>query len=171
MRSIPSFASVLTVFCLAVSPSFAATPATPKSGHSQIVIVFKDGHRQSYNLAEIERIEFPNAPLTAGEASAANPSLPSRAHFVGKWEVGDGMGSTFTITLEDNGDAWKSLNHVRGHWVYVDGEARVTWEDTWTDVIRKVGTYYQKFAYKAGHSVTDAPDNLDSARLITPRPI
>ena len=39
------------------------------------------------------------------------------------------------------------------------------------DVIRKVGSYYQKFAYKAGHSVTDAPDNVDSARLMTPHPI
>ena len=103
MRLIPSVAGLATVLCFAVFPTFAATPPTPKSGHSQIVIVFKDGHRQSYNLADIERIEFPWAAGTA--AALPSSSHPSRAHFVGKWEVGDGMGSTFTITLEDNGDA------------------------------------------------------------------
>ncbi|MGD0546601.1 MAG: hypothetical protein ABR991_02090, partial [Terracidiphilus sp.] len=123
MRLISSVAGLATIFCLAVSPSFAATPPTPKSSHSQILIVFKDGHRQSFNLADIDRIEFPLASTPIAAGMPASPSLPSRAHFVGKWEVGDGMGSTFTITLDDNGDAWKSLNHVRGHWVYVDGEA------------------------------------------------
>ena len=28
--------------------------------------------------------------------------------------------------------------HEHGKWVYVDGEARVTWDDGWQDVIRKV---------------------------------
>ena len=35
-----------------------------KNGSGQIVIVFKDGHRQSFNMGEIARIEFPGgAPV------------------------------------------------------------------------------------------------------------
>lgn len=171
MRLIVSVAALATMLCLAVPSGFAKTPPASKSSSGTIVIVFKDGHRQSFNLSDIDRVEFPASATAAGEKGAVNPLLPSRAHFLGKWEVGDGMGSTFFITLEENGDAWRSLNHEHGKWVYVDGEARVTWDDGWQDVIRKVGSIYQKFAYKAGRSVTDTPDNVDSARYTTPRPI
>ncbi len=171
MRLIVSVAGLATLLCLAVPSGFAKTPPASKSSSGTIVIVFKDGHRVSFNLSDIDRVEFPAAPTAAAEKGPGGPSLPSRAHFLGKWEVGDGMGSTFFITLEENGDAWRSLNHEHGKWVYVDGEARVTWDDGWQDVIRKVGSIYQKFAYKAGRSVTDTPDNVDSARYANPRPI
>ena len=172
MRLFVGVAGLATMLSFAAS-GYAVTPSSPKSGSGAIVIVFKDGHRLSYKLSEIERVEFPaSADVAADKDKApANSQLPSRTRFLGKWEVGDGMGSTFTITLEDNGDAWRSWNHEHGHWVYVDGEARVTWADGWQDVIRKVGTYYQKFAYKAGRSVTDTPDNVDSARMSSPHPI
>jgi hypothetical protein len=171
MRLIVSVAGLATMLCLAVPGGFAKTPPASKSSPGMIVIVFKDGHRQSFNLSDIERVEFPAAADTAAEKGPVNAQLPSRSRFLGKWEVGDGMGSTFFITLEENGDAWRSLNHEHGKWVYVDGEARVTWDDGWQDVIRKVGSIYQKFAYKAGRSVTDKADNVDSARFTTPHPI
>jgi hypothetical protein len=136
-----------------------------------MVIVFKDGHRQSFNLSEIERVEFPAAPVATGESVPANPSWPSRAHFLGKWEVGDGSGNNFFITLEENGDAWRSLRHIHGKWSYVNGEAQVVWDDGAQDAIRKVGTSYQKFAYGEGKSFTDAADNVTGARNTSPHPI
>ncbi|MGA3371989.1 MAG: hypothetical protein ABSC48_09530 [Terracidiphilus sp.] len=173
MRLIVSVAGLATMLCLAVPCGFAKTPPASKDSSGTIVIVFKDGHRQSFNLSDIDRVEFPAAPTVAGEKSPGGPLLPSRAHFLGKWEVGNGSGGTFFITLEANGDAWRATagSHEHGTWVYVDGEARITWEDGWTDVIRKVGSIYQKFAYKPGRSVTDTPDNFDSAKYATPRPI
>jgi hypothetical protein len=172
MRLIVSVASLATMLCLALPSGFAAPPA-PKSGHGMIVIVFKDGHRQSFNLADIERVEFPVTPAAAAAAETVpvNPILPSRGHFLGKWEVGDGMGNNFFITLEENGDAWRSLRHEHGKWEYVNGEARITWDDGPRDAIRKVDSHYQKFAYGSGKSFTDEADNITGARNTTPRPI
>lgn len=164
-------AALATVIGLALPAGFAHAAPAPKSGNGTLVIVFNDGHRQSYNLSDIERVEFPEGSAAASQTAPVTGQLPSRGRFLGKWEVGDGMGSTFFITLEENGDAWRSRNHEHGRWVYVDGEARVTWDDGWQDVIRKVGSIYQKFAYKAGRSVTDTPDNVDSARSTTSHPI
>jgi len=135
------------------------------------VIVFKDGHRQSFNLGEIERVEFPAAPAAAVASASGNSLMPSRAHYIGKWEVGDGSGNNFYITLEENGDAWRSLRHIHGRWDYVDGEARVTWDDGAHDAIRKAGSSYQKFAYGERKSFTDIPDNVASARNTSPHPI
>jgi hypothetical protein len=90
---------------------------------------------------------------------------------VGKWEAGDGNGGTFYITLDESGDAHRSIGGVHGKWAYVDGEAHITWDDGAQDAIRKVGSRYQKFAYEAGKSFTDVPDNVASAHLTNPRPI
>jgi hypothetical protein len=171
MRKIVSIAALAAVFCLAVPSVFATPPAASKSGSGTIVIVFKDGHRQSFNISEILRVEFPAAANAAVETGSADAHLPSRNHFVGKWEVGDGVGHNFFITLEGNGDAWRSLRHVHGKWVYVDGEARISWDDAAQDAIRKVGSGYQKFAYAAGKSFTDTPDNVTSARNTNAHPI
>jgi hypothetical protein len=171
MRSIISVAGLATILSLAVPAGFAKTPPASKSSPGTIVIVFKDGHRQSFKLSDIMRVEFPAAGDAAGTAINVSPMLPSRGHFIGKWEVGDGVGGTFTITLEDNGDAWRSLHHEHGRWAYVDGEARVSWDDGWQDAIRKVGSGYQKFAYSPGKSFTAPPDNVGSARSTTPHPI
>jgi hypothetical protein len=164
MRKFVAAAGLAALLCLAVSPDFAKTPPTAKTAAGTIVIVFKDGHRQSFNLSEVARIEFPGAAESAAPAAAANSTAPSRGHFLGEWEVGDGSGATFTITLYDNGDAYRSLGHVHGKWVYVDGEARVTWNDGAQDAIRKVGSIDQKFAYRKGKSFTDKPDNVAGAR-------
>ncbi|MGD0801431.1 MAG: hypothetical protein ABR906_08960 [Terracidiphilus sp.] len=171
MRLIVGVASLVTSLCLVVPCGFAKTPPAQKNIPGTVVIVFKDGHRQSYNLSDIERVEFPAAPAAVAESAPVNSLLPSRGHFLGKWEVGQGNGSNFFITLEESGDAWRSLGNKHGKWVYVDGEARITWDDGPLDAIRKVGSHYQKFAYHAGKSFTDTPYNVTSARNTVSHPI
>lgn len=157
-------AAALALFLVPVA--FAAPPAKPAPG--SMVIVFKDGHRQSFNLAEIERVEFP----VAGEpATASSGAGPSRSHYVGKWEVGDGQGNNFYITLWENGDAYRSLGNVHGKWTYADGEARATWNDGNKDAIRRVGSGYQKAAYGPAKSFSDNPDNVANAVNTAHKPI
>jgi hypothetical protein len=167
MRKIVSAAGVAAVLLLTVCSGFAAPPAASKAAPGTIVIVFKDGHQQSFNLADIERVEFP----TTQPGNAANNTGPSRGHFLGKWECGDGNGGTFHITLDEDGNAMRSIGDVHGKWVYVNGEAQITWDDGAEDAIRRVGSRYQKFAYSAGKSFTDVPANVANARNTTPKPI
>lgn len=171
MRKIVSVASLAAILCFAVSSGVAKTPPPSKSGAGTIVIVFKDGHRQSFNLADVARVEFPGSGDVASSTSATGTVLATREHFLGKWEVGEGNGNYFFITLKDSGDAERSLGDIHGKWVYVDGEARVTWDDGAQDAIRKVGSKHEKFAYEAGKSFTDKPANVTSARNTTPHPI
>lgn len=171
MRSILQAAGLATLISLAVPVGFAKTsPPAAKSGAGTIVIVFKDGHRQSFNLSDVLRVEFP-ASESSTPSAPGGTLLPSRGHFIGKWEVGDGNGRSFYIILEDNGEAKKTLGDARGRWVYVDGEAQVSWDDGWRDAIRKVGSKYQKFAYSSGKSFSDPPDNVTAAQNTMPHPI
>ena len=62
----------------------------------------------------------------------------------------------------------RSLHRVHGKWAYVNGEARVTWDDGAMDAIRRVGGQDKKFAYRAGKSFTDEPDNVTDAKNTTP---
>jgi len=168
MRTIVSVAALSSLICLAVPVCFAGAPSSSKSAAATVTIVFKDGHRQAFNLADIARIEFPGGAAVS-TPSAAN--LPSRGRFLGKWKAGDGQGSDFYITLEDTGDAKRSIGDVHGTWVYINGEAHVTWDDGAQDAIRKVGPSFHKYAYAAGKSFTDAPDNVTDAHNTTPHPI
>jgi len=143
-----------------------------KNNSGQLVIVFKDGHRQTFNFADVARIEFSGTGgVPIGDAGSTPSGTPPRGHFLGKWEVGDGAGSTFYITLDDDGSAWRSLHRIHGKWAYVNGEARVTWDDGAMDAIRRIDGRDQKFAYSAGKSFTDAPDNVTDAKNTSPRPI
>jgi len=160
----------LLLLC-SVTGALAAPPASPKTAPGSIVIVFKDGHRQSFNLADIVRVEFPAAASFTEEASPEGHALPPRGRYLGKWEVGDGAGNSFIITLNENGDAYRSLGSEHGKWQYINGEARITWHDGPHDAIRRVGSRFQKFAYAAGKSFTDTPDNVTDAHNTTPRPI
>jgi hypothetical protein len=164
MRKLVSIASLAAMLFLAIPGGLAKTHPAAKNGPATIVIVFKDGHRQSFKLSDIERVEFAGSANAAKETGPVNAPLPSRSHFLGKWEAGDGAGHNFFITLEENGDAWRSPHHVHGRWVYVNGEAHITWDDSAQDAIRRVGSAYQKFAYGAGKSFTDTPDNVTNAR-------
>ncbi len=171
MSRILRLSGAVTLLCLAVSFGHAAPRSGQKAAPGTIVIVFKDGHRQTFNLTDIDRVEFGGSGGVAASGEVSTPGMPSRGHFLGKWEVGDGSGSTFYITLYDDGHAYRSLRSVGGHWVYVDGEARVTWDDGAQDAIRKVGNQFQKFAYSASKLFTDDPDNVTAAHNTTPHPI
>ena len=65
----------------------------------------------------------------------------------------------------------RSIGHVHGKWNYVNGEAQIVWDDGPEDAIRKVGSRFQKFAYKSGKSFTDTPENVTNATNTTPKPI
>jgi hypothetical protein len=170
MRLKPRTIAFAIVTCLALPLGFAHAATPAKGSPATLVIVFKDGHKQSFNLSEIERVEFPTAPAATASASGG-VQLPSRAHFLGKWEVGDGNGRSFYITLYDDGAARKSLGSARGRWQYVDGEAQITWDDGWRDAIRKVGSGFKKFAFGGGKSFKDKEDNSADAHNTTPHPI
>lgn len=167
MRKIVSAAGLAAMLLLTLHSSFAAPTSTSKAAPGSLVIVFKDGHKQVFNLSDIERVEFPAAEAT----TAPSASGPSRGHYVGKWEVGDGSGNTFYITLREDGDATRSLGDVHGKWMYVNGEAQIRWDDGPQDAIRRVGSRYQKSAYSSGKAFTDVPDNVTNARNTTPKPI
>ena len=167
MRTTVLFAALPVLFFSALPSSHAVPPGQGKSAGGTIVLVFKDGHRQAFNLAEIQSIEFSgDSRLAAGDAH-----VPPRGHYLGKWRVGEGNGEDYTITLNDDGSAWRSLNHMHGTWVYVNGEAHISWDDGNQDAIRKVGPIFQKYWYKAGKSFNDTPDNVTNAESLTPKPI
>src|SRR5580658_401851 len=185
MRNTLRAASILATIMLAVSVANAAAPA---DNPGSIAIVFKDGHRQTLDMAEIARIDF-KAPvvivfkdgheqnvlavdiLRIDFEPSTGVSIPSRNHFVGKWEVGDGGGTNFYITLEADGEARKTHGSSHGTWVLVDGEARISWDDGWHDILRKVGTKHEKLAYEPGRSFDATPSNVTAARNTEPRPI
>jgi hypothetical protein len=168
MRKFVGFAGLMAVLFLAVTGGSAQSKAS-KSG--QIVIVFKDGHRQSFNLGDIARVEFPGGAV-ADAGSSNSSSVVPRGHFIGKWEAGDGNGGTFYITLNEDGNAYRSINgNVHGKWAYVNGNALITWDDGAMDAIRKVGSKDKKFAYRVGKQFTDEPDNVTDAKNTSPRPI
>lgn len=165
-------AGLMGVLLVAGLGAVAAQAAT-KASAGTMVIVFKDGHRQVVNLADVERVEYPTAEVASvvpGGATATVPG-PSRGRFLGKWAVGDGSGHEFFITLMDNGDAQRSIGGVHGRWVYVNGEADITWDDGPEDAIRRMGTRYQKFSYAAGKPFSDVPQNVTGARNTTQKPI
>src|SRR5258708_31395100 len=100
-------------------------------------------------------------------------SLLRKNHFVGRWKVGmgGGAGGHFLITLKAAGQAKKSVGSSHGTWTVVDGEARITWDDGWRDVIRRVGNKHQKFAYESGKSLTGDPSNVTDAKTLNSEPI
>jgi|SRR5215813_11243238 len=126
------------------------------------VVVFKDGHEKSFSLSEVSRIEF--------SAASADAQF-GRNHFLGKWRVGDGAGSHFFITLESDGQARKTLGSSHGTWTVVDGEARISWDDGWHDVIRKAGSRHEKVAYAPGKKFDAEPDNITDAQNTNAEPL
>jgi hypothetical protein len=163
--------------------------ATSSGGQESVVIVYADGHRQNLDMADIAHIELKSpvvivfkdghklAVAATDKAriefeSSNGAPIPSRAHFVGKWEVGEGNGGrVFYITLEEDGEARKSIGASHGTWTVVDGEARISWDDGWHDAIRKVGPKHEKVAFEPGKSFDDTPSNVTAARNTQPKPI
>jgi hypothetical protein len=102
-------------------------------------------------------------------AQTSKPNSRPSASFVGRWEVGLGVGGqTFYITLEKDGKATKTHGAPNGKWTVYGDEARITWDDGWHDVIRKAGNHYEKAAYAPGKSFTDSPDNIADATRTEP---
>ena len=166
MRRLVGFFVLAAILAVGLS----AQTRSSRNSSGQIVIVFKDGHRQNISLNDVARIEFPGGAAVA-DIGPTPPGAPPRGHFLGKWEVGDGAGNTFYITLNEDGSAWRSLHSVHGKWAYVNGEARVTWSDGAQDCIRRIDGQDKKFAYRSGKRFTDEPDNVTDARNTSPRPI
>jgi hypothetical protein len=157
----------------AVDRSRARVVAVASDQGGTVVIVFKDGHRQSVPASAITAMEFKSAAGVVTPIAIPELAVPGKGVFAGKWSVGEGNGNSdkFYITLEENGVARKSIGEGHGTWVYVNGEAQVSWDDGWHDAIRKVGAKYEKFAYAPGKSFTGEPDNVTEARNTTPKPI
>jgi len=163
--------------------------STSKDARGSLVVVFKDGHRQSVSVADIAKIEFKapsiiifreghqqSFPMTdvlsfEFDASATKAFPLGRNHFVGKWRVGEGNGGHFFITLEAGGEARKSIGASHGTWTVVEGEARIAWDDGWHDAIRKVGAKHEKVAFEPGKSFSDEPSNVTDAVNTSPEPI
>ena len=153
-----------------------------------LTVVYKDGHQKNFTIPNGSRIDFNagNMMVSAGKnVETIRVSEVARIdfnagrsigfginHFVGKWEFGTGVGSqTFFVTLDRNGKAHKTIGSPRGTWSVVDGEARIKWDDGWTDIIRKVGNKHQKFAYEAGRSLDGEPSNVTDAKTLNSEPI
>jgi hypothetical protein len=165
MRNLIQVCSILGMFVL---PAFSAPKQNARqSAANSIVIVFKDGHQQAFPMSDIARIEFNSG------ASGSDATLVGVNRFLGRWTVGEGngSGSTFTINLKRNGVAEKSLGATHGTWMVVDGEARISWDDGWKDVIRRAGEKYEKVAHAPGTSFSDRSDNITDARREDPQPI
>jgi len=158
MRALNSLA-VSAIILVAFSGTLAtARPAA--DDHNTIVITFKDGHRESLAVAEIARLDFKSPSviiykdghhekINAAEivridfdSPDATATLPGRAHFLGKWEVGDGNSGS------------------------LGEEVRVRWDDGWRDVICKVGDRHEKFAFAPGSPLDDKAANVTAARKI-----
>jgi hypothetical protein len=157
-------AVALTLSALALS-SFAfgqKKSSSPADDQNSLVITFKDGRQKSYSMSDIARIEVTTPTRSAVRTRGQN-------HFLGKWKVGDGAGSTFYITLKEDGVAEKTLGATHGTWVVVNNEARISWDDGWHDAIRKAGSGFEKAAYR--HKFTDDPDNVTKAEMVEPEPL
>jgi hypothetical protein len=170
---------VISGILLLTLAAVAKPNPSPADARDAVTILFKDGHRQSLAMAEVARIDL-KAPASIvykdghrekisgeidriefGEPETA--MTPGRSHFIGKWEVGEGNGGKFFITLDADGDARKTLGPPHGTWTLVDGEAHIAWDDGWHDAIRKVGTRHEKLAYEPGKTFGDPPSNVTTA--------
>jgi hypothetical protein len=147
--------TLLTVSALAATPKPVQAPS---DAQVSIVIIFKDGHQQTFAMSDVARIEF-----TGASDSTVGPD-----YFLGKWEVGNGSSGTFFIKLEPNGEASRSFGATHGTWSVVGDEARISWDDGWHDAIRKIGEAHEKFAFAPGATFSDKPDNVGDARKLEP---
>ena len=161
MRNLIKAFVVLAILVLTAPSALAQSKAAKEDDRGSIVIVFKDGRQQSIRLADVARIEFSAASTGAG--------LAGRARFLGDWKVGDGAGRKFVITLKPDGVARKTIGAKSGGtWQVVNGEARVSWDDGWHDVLRKVGNKYEKAAFGPDKSFSDEPSNVTAAEYTEP---
>jgi hypothetical protein len=166
----------------------ASVSVTQESRPDSLEVIFKDGHEKTFALSDVSRIEFKKGAIVISQNGrpesitiadiahmefAGNARFaPGRNHFVGKWEVRTTQGgSKFFITLDADGKARKTEGSPNGTWTVVNGEARISWEDGWHDIIRRRGEKHQKVAFEPGKSFDDEPSNVTEATNTTPQPI
>jgi hypothetical protein len=161
VRNRITIALVVGTLVLAAYGANPTPQSAPQNDQTSIVITFKDGHQQSYLMADIARVEYKDA----------SDSTLGPEDFLGKWKAGTGSADgTFFITFEANGEASKSIGASHGTWTVVGEEARISWDDDWHDVIRKVGDKYEKFAFAPGTTFDDKPANVTDARKLDSKP-
>jgi hypothetical protein len=155
MSNIAQSACVLGTLVLAVSLGAYPTPQSEPTSKepTSIVITFRDGRQETFAMADIARVEY---------RDVVDPTL-GQEYFLGEWEVGDGNSGTFLITFKPNGEATRSLGSSHGIWAIAGEEARVSWDDGWRDVIRKVGDAHEKFAFAPDTTLDDKPANVTAA--------
>ncbi len=71
MRALVSFAAAALLLA-AVLPAAQGQSAPTTARPGSLVIVFRDGHRQTFSLNDIQRLEFPG-PVPAGLLSVPAP--------------------------------------------------------------------------------------------------
>jgi hypothetical protein len=149
-------------FAVFVFPIVAHAAEKDKTTGDAIVISFKDGHQQTFSLADVAKIEFKTSP---GEAKSASADTPDRHRFIGKWNVGDGRGGNFEFDLDASGEAHNNVSGgMHGTWAFTNGEAHIAWDNGWHDIIRRVGTKFRKFAFEPGRSLDATPSNEGDAK-------
>ena len=165
-------------------PAVLLLSAAYAAAQSSLTIIFKDHHQQTVSSSEVLRIDLRDdalvldrkgreekiplsqiANIEVKKPVAANENF-GRGHFVGRWKVGLDANSpaSFVITLDLDGKARKSIDSRRGKWTFIDGTARIVWDDGWTDVIAKAGDSYEKRAYAPGKSLSESPTNVSYAK-------
>ncbi|HEY7390182.1 MAG TPA: hypothetical protein VH640_16825 [Bryobacteraceae bacterium] len=166
----PKLVQIISLVTAVMVNAYAATPHPPQTSPDKptsaeptsVIIVFKDGHQETYSMSDIARIEY----------KTASDSVLGPDHFLGKWEVGDGNSGTFFITFQANGEATRSLGASHGIWTIVGDEARVSWDDGWHDVIREVGyNQHEKLAFAPDTTFDDKPANVTAAHKVEPKKI
>lgn len=154
IKAVCTLGVLIGVACSSFAQEAEPAPEGPKS----LVITFKDGHQQTFAMSEIARVDY----------VSQSDEVLGQEYFLGKWEVGDGSGGTFFITLEPDGEASKTLGASHGIWTVEANEARISWDDGWHDAIRKVGNYHEKFAFYPGTGFADKPHNVTAATKLHP---
>ncbi len=165
------------LFLIFTSFSFAQSKDS-----NALTIVYKDHHERTVTASEVSRIDLRNDTLILNhggseervalsevariEVHGPSDLAMTRSSFVGKWEVGMGGGApgTFRITLDRDGKAHKTVGSHSGRWSFVNGEARIEWDDGWHDVIVKVEGHYEKRAYEPGKPYTEKSTNIAEAK-------
>jgi hypothetical protein len=111
-------------------------------------------------------------PRQAAQGKESSPcvTVPAPSDFRGKWESAQGNGQSFFITLSADGVAWKSTGPGYGKWKWIDGEARIEWDDGWHDSIVKIGSgrRYLKLGYEPGKMFEGTPSNVGPANRVEP---
>ena len=159
MRSFAVAVVVLGMVVLAGPIAESQRGFGPPDDDDFIVIIFKDGHQQRFGMADIARIEFNSSGARMG-----------MGRFLGRWRVGNGTGDALFITLTPDGQARRSNGDAHGTWIANRGEAVISWDDGWRDVIRRVGDGYEKAAFAPGRSFEDRPANVTQAVNTDARP-